>query len=514
MNSNSYPRLWRSFRGKALLIASVSLALIIAVLFAISNQWLKRERSFAEQQRADVLLNQLGSSLRFGVAVHSTDFIRPVLENVFVSPEVRAVAVYDRAGRHMATEPETSDESLEFPTTCRPDQLQGPGVQRMRASRSHWILAKRIDKERTPNMGAAPADFEVVPTGPEGESIGTVWVYWDLTPGTALLAGFQKRFLAFSAFAFVIVGVPTWLLTLYINRGVSQLLAATQHVQRGNYSYRIRSDRSDELGDVMRAFDCMIARTDETTRQIQEERARAIDASKAKSEFLANMSHELRTPLNAILGFSELLLEPTFGTLNERQKSYVTDVLESGRHLLSLINDILDLAKIESGRMHLEPGRVDLPRVLGSCTRLISERATRHDLQLVTDVDPALQVIVADERKLKQLVFNLLSNAVKFTERGGQVGIQASKQGDGVRICVWDTGIGISPAEQEKVFEEFYQVENSQVKRHQGTGLGLALVKSIAELHGGKVWVESELEKGSRFYVDLPQTAANLAQVA
>jgi signal transduction histidine kinase len=259
----------------------------------------------------------------------------------------------------------------------------------------------------------------------------------------------------------------------------------------------------------------MMTKTAETTRQLQEERARAVDASKAKSDFLANMSHELRTPLNAIVGFSELMLER--GSLTDKQKSYVSDIFESGKHLLSLINDILDLAKIESGRMYLEPTSVDLPKLITSCTRLISERATRHELSLRTNLENGLGTIQADERKLKQLIFNLLSNAVKFTRKGGEVGIDAQSCDNTVRICVWDTGIGISPTDQARIFEEFFQVENSQVKRHQGTGLGLALVKRIAELHGGSVRVESELNRGSRFYIELPQppAASNcLAQVA
>jgi signal transduction histidine kinase len=437
-----------------------------------------------------------------------------LLEHALMTQEVRAVAVYDRTGKRLAISPPESPYARTLPEDCSPDDLNRSAVQCMSSGPNHWLLAARIDKESTPNIIATPTGFEIVPSEQGGEPLGTVCIYWDLVPSSIWLAEFQSQYLAFSAVAFVIVGVPTWLFTVYLSRGLKQLLVATQHVQCGNFNHRINSDRQDELGDVMRGFDCMIARTAETTRQMQEERARALDASKAKSEFLANMSHELRTPLNAVVGFSELLLEPKFGALNDKQKLYVTDVLESGRHLLSLINDILDLAKIESGRMSLEPTKFDLPYVLSSCTRLISERAARHDLRLCTEVEKGLKTIVADERKLKQLVFNLLSNAVKFTPNGGQVGIRAWKQGHAVRLCVWDTGIGISESEHAKIFEEFYQVENSQVKRHQGTGLGLALVKKICELHGGRVWVESAAEKGSRFMIELPQPSEQLGQVA
>jgi signal transduction histidine kinase len=248
------------------------------------------------------------------------------------------------------------------------------------------------------------------------------------------------------------------------------------------------------------------------TEQLQEERERALAASKAKSDFLANMSHELRTPLNAIIGFSEVLMEPVFGELTEKQKSYVEDVLESGRHLLSLINDILDLAKIEAGKMELEPDMVDLQKLCQAALRLVSERASRHHIELSLDFEDRLKFVVADERKLKQLLFNLLSNAVKFTRDGGKVGVQASSEADSVLISVWDTGIGIPASEQEKIFHDFYQVDSSLVRSTEGTGLGLSLVKKIAELHGGKVWVESELGKGSQFFLRLPQRSVQQDQ--
>jgi signal transduction histidine kinase len=241
------------------------------------------------------------------------------------------------------------------------------------------------------------------------------------------------------------------------------------------------------------------------TRELEQMRDQALAASRVKDEFLANMSHELRTPMNAIIGFSEVLLEPVFGELTDKQHAYVVDILESGQHLLVLINDILDLTKIEAGRTALEPDRVDLDRLLNSCLRLVCERAAKHRLQLSVDIQEGLKWIVADQRKLKQAVFNLISNAVKFTRDGGSMGIRAWVENGSVHICVWDTGIGIAPHEQERIFDDFYQVDSSLVKTQQGTGLGLSLVRKLIGLHGGNVRVESEEGKGSQFIIELPQ---------
>jgi signal transduction histidine kinase len=227
-------------------------------------------------------------------------------------------------------------------------------------------------------------------------------------------------------------------------------------------------------------------------------------ANKHKSEFLANMSHELRTPLNAIIGFSEVLLEKLFGELNEKQDDYLKDIHTSGKHLLSLINDILDLSKVEAGRMELEPSTFDLKTTISNAMTLIRERAQRHSIALGLDADPELGDIAADERKLKQILLNLLSNAVKFTPDGGRIDVSARRDGDNVLIAVHDTGIGIAPDDQEAVFEEFRQVGRDYTTKQEGTGLGLALTRKFVELHGGRIWVESEPGKGSTFSFTLP----------
>jgi len=241
--------------------------------------------------------------------------------------------------------------------------------------------------------------------------------------------------------------------------------------------------------------------------EIQEKSRQLEIAGQHKSEFLANMSHELRTPLNAIIGFSEVLIDRMFGELNEKQADYLNDIHSSGRHLLSLINDILDLSKIEAGRMDLEPSDFDVPNALANALTLIRERATRHGIALALAADPQMGEIRADERKFKQILLNLLSNAVKFTPDGGRVEVHAKKAGGTLEVAVRDTGIGIAKEDQNAVFEEFRQVGRHYTNKNEGTGLGLALTKRFVELHGGRLWLESEPGKGSTFTFTIPGQA-------
>jgi signal transduction histidine kinase len=228
-------------------------------------------------------------------------------------------------------------------------------------------------------------------------------------------------------------------------------------------------------------------------------------ANRHKSEFLANVSHELRTPLNAIIGFSEALRERMFGELNPKQAEYIEDIHGSGRHLLSLINDILNLSKIEAGRMELDLAQFSLREALENASSLVRGRAAQQGIVLRVEVDEHLDEWVADDRKFKQIMLNLLSNAVKFTLPGGTVTVTAKRVTGGVQIAVSDTGIGIAEDHVPVVFEEFRQVGTDRVRRSEGTGLGLSLTKKFVELHGGAIEVRSEVGKGSTFTVTLPE---------
>jgi signal transduction histidine kinase len=244
----------------------------------------------------------------------------------------------------------------------------------------------------------------------------------------------------------------------------------------------------------------------------ERERRRILEsASKAKSDFLAGMSHELRTPLNAVIGFSQVLQDQNFGPLNEKQNEYVLYILESGNHLLGLINDILDISKVEAGKMELLLSSVVVGDILTGSLVMIKEKALMQGVTLKTDIPEELShfVMLADERKLKQILFNLLSNASKFTPDGSEITLSAKRMAEGkgevIQVSVKDEGLGITPENQGKVFEDFFQVSSSLKGKPSGTGLGLPLARSFVQLHGGRMWVESEgVGKGCQFFFTLP----------
>ena len=247
----------------------------------------------------------------------------------------------------------------------------------------------------------------------------------------------------------------------------------------------------------------------ETARKEAKEMATELRrVARAKSEFLANMSHELRTPLNSINGFSEVLIDETFGPLNEKQKRYITNVLTSGKHLLLLINQILDMSKVEAGKMKLSLSKVATKHLLAEIAMLVTDMAGKKGLEMELEIAADLPDIQADELKAKEILYNLLSNAVKFTPEGGKIGMRARRGGGGIEVEVWDTGDGIAAENMDKIFEGFFRVDTPYSRVTEGTGLGLPLSQKMVELHGGKLSVLSEgLGKGTLVRFTLPIAA-------
>jgi signal transduction histidine kinase len=306
----------------------------------------------------------------------------------------------------------------------------------------------------------------------------------------------RNLFIGASAGAVVLALLLGFALSWSLIDPIQRIDSRLEAIASGDFAGRVDVANRDELG----ALAAHVNRMNDELRRLYRELE---TASIHKSEFLANMSHELRTPLNAILGFSQALRERLFGELNGKQAEYVDDILSSGHHLLSLINDVLDLSKVEAGQVELDVAPFSLREALERGIVMVRERATRDGVRVELAAVPEMDVVSGDERRIRQVIFNLLSNAVKFTPAGGSVDVSAVRVDSEVRVTVADTGPGIAVDDHDRIFEQFQQTD-AGIEQRDGTGLGLALSRRLVELHGGRIWVESELGKGSTFVFTLP----------
>lgn len=329
--------------------------------------------------------------------------------------------------------------------------------------------------------------------------------YWEaLTPVFATL----YRSMFSLMLGLLLAVIASYFLARALTGPILRVREGANRISQGDLDARIEIQTEDEIQDLADEFNNMAGKLKESysglEQKISDKTMQLELANRHKSEFLANMSHELRTPLNAVIGFSDVLQNQYFGQLNDRQQQYVRDINESGQHLLALINDSLDLSKVEAGRMDLELSRFGLPGAIDNAIVQIRERALRQNLVLTAAIGPGVGEIVADERKLRQILINLLTNAVKFTYPGGQVEVLAARGTSETLVTVRDSGPGIATEDQATIFEEFSQLKTQGSAAQEGTGLGLSLVRRLVELHHGRVWVESEPGHGAAFSFTLP----------
>jgi signal transduction histidine kinase len=313
-------------------------------------------------------------------------------------------------------------------------------------------------------------------------------------------ASSRNLFIGVSAASVVLALVLGLLLSGSLIGPIRRTETRLAQIAAGDFTGRLDVSSRDELGSLA----ANVNRMNDELRRVYGELE---TASRHKSEFLANMSHELRTPLNAIIGFSQVLRQKLFGEINEKQDEYLDDILSSGNHLLSLINDVLDLSKVEAGQVELDVEAFSLRESLERGVVMVRERATLNGVQLSLELAPDVDTVRGDERRVRQVVFNVLSNAVKFTPAGGSVTVASARVNGDIHVSVTDTGPGIALEDQQRIFAEFQQTAVG-VEQREGTGLGLALSKRLVELHGGRIWVESEPGHGSRFVFTLPDERA------
>ena len=306
----------------------------------------------------------------------------------------------------------------------------------------------------------------------------------------------RNLFIGVAAGAIVLALLLGFVLSWSVIGPIQSIDTRLAAIASGDFSGHVNVTNRDELGALADNVNRM---NDELQRLYK-----ALETtSQHKSDFLANMSHELRTPLNAIIGFSQVLRDGISGEVNAQQAEYLDDIVTSANHLLALINDVLDLSKVEAGQVELQVAPFSLRDALERGVSMVREQATTNGVQVALHANGGLDAVTGDERRIRQVIFNLLSNAVKFTEEGGLVDVGAEQRNGKVEVSVTDTGPGIAREDLDRIFEEFQQTE-AGARQHEGTGLGLALSKRFVEMHGGRIWCESELGKGSTFHFTLP----------
>lgn len=539
----------------------LSISLILVTSMGIAGYILRRD---VNNKYDDLLAHGrsiaqiVSNNSEYGIYTEDQDYLATLLESALLDDYVAYAAVYNHESRKLISRSE--DPFLMVEDIAR---LLGRDMHKRSARERLFRTAngKQYTDIVIP-VTINPDDvFSGDYSGADGRASRTVG-FVQLGLSHELFQARMEKFLwsglLFTLSVLLIGSLVTVVMSRQIVSPITDLAVIAKGVSDGDFDHEVKIRTNDETAELSLAFNLMLGRlrcyreevegyqrtleekVDLRTQELHRAMDKALqlaneaqNANIAKSEFLANMSHELRTPLNHIMGFTELVLDDDAKTLTSIQKEYLHDVLQSSKHLLSLINDILDLSKVEAGKQELSVTDVNLKHVLENSLVMFKEKILKHHISMSLDTDGIPASIAADERKLKQILYNLLSNAVKFTPDGGSVGLYAhllrrengsfarengkpvhipdriregfAESGSFVLVSVEDTGIGISRENQEKIFEPFEQVESASNRRFQGTGLGLSLTKKLVDLHAGAIWVESEGEgKGSIFNVMIP----------
>jgi len=520
-----------------IIMLTSTVVILMASILYITNDLIRLRARIIE--KLSTIAKVIGENSTAAIIFRDKKTAEEILSALNAEPHIKSASIFEKEGKVFAT---YLNENIDW------HQPNDKFLARMREPlNDHTKLPKDLSEGYIFRDNHLDLLQRIIL---DKEVIGSIYIQYDLGEFNNILL----LYIGIGIIVLFLSLIVAYFLSSKLQRVISEpilSLAGTMKVvsEKKNYSLRVNKKGADEIGTLIDGFNDMLTQIHDRDEELEKHRevleekvnlrtyelqqatersyimAKQADAANlAKSTFLANMSHELRTPLNAIIGFSEVLIDKHFGVLNQKQEEYLDDILSSGRHLLSLVQDILDLSKVETGKIELELSGIKINELLSRSLTMIKEKAMKHNITLSVDSSQFSELLVADERKIKQVVFNLISNALKFTQDGGSIHISAEivdidwlvdnvpvifteaidtilqkNQKSFLKISVADTGIGINKDSLTKIFEPFHQEDNSAARKYEGSGLGLTLSKKLVELHKGFIWVESTIGKGSTF---------------
>lgn len=457
---------------------------------SLDSEDLHNQKELSTEQLSSNVRSSIANTMLAGKGLVA----RNALENLRRSPEVDRIEVFGDNGQEVFS---NSAEEKEANASVRDVLNTGESMQyyESRDGAPYLVQIKPL-----PNEVSCQECH-----GADQALRGAVLVSTSMTSvEQAVRNDIIRMVIVFVSGLIVLMAVIWFALRATVLKPLKQVVSVIHGIAEGDLEERIHVKSKDEVGEMAESFNKMAGSLQESQEKLRRVNLVLLEANRLKSEFLSVMSHELRTPLNAIIGFSEVLKDIGEGKISDREEKYLLNIETSGRHLLQLINDILDLAKMGAEDIELASEDISIPQVMEDIRKLGHPFAARRRIWLEILPSEQLPLIMADGGKVKRILYNLVSNAIKFTPENGRVIIQAREVDGSVEISVTDTGIGISDDDQKKIFTEFQQLESSYTRKYEGTGVGLALSRKLVEMHGGRIWVESKLGEGSKFTFSLP----------